>query len=118
METALHNLITNKAFEDRQHGLRARFSANHIDYAYKYNEGAVPSITVWLNHGNIPATIVITEDGTLSFTYFENGRNKPQQFKNCTEADFSSMIDYAVNYLVNCNFEVHAAWFEKLEVDK
>jgi len=115
MDAMLHNLITDKAFEDRQHGLKARFSANHIDYAYKYNDGTVPSITLWLNHGNIPASITIAEDGFMSFTYFENGRNHTGEFKNCTESDFSIMIAHAFIYLRDGNFGKHKDWYAGLE---
>ncbi|RYD93547.1 MAG: hypothetical protein EOP54_19000 [Sphingobacteriales bacterium] len=115
MDNTLHELITNKAFENQQHGLQARFSANHIDYAYKYNEGSTPSITIWLNHGNIPASITIAENGLMGFTYFDNGRNYTQQFKNCTEADFNLMIAHAFIYLRDSNFEKHKDWYAGLE---
>ncbi|MES2487036.1 MAG: hypothetical protein V4581_13960 [Bacteroidota bacterium] len=116
MDTALHNLITHKAFEDRQHGLKARFSVNHIDYAYKYNEGAVPSITVWMNHGNIPATITIHEDGRLDYSYFHNGMPRKANFINCTGQDFQEMITFATTYLKDgSNTVTETQWFEKLK---
>jgi len=115
MDTTLHNLITDKAFEAQQADLTAQFTASHIDYVYKYNEGAVPFVTVWLNHGNISASITIAEDGFMSFTYFENGRNHTWKFKNCTESDFSIMIAHAFIYLRDGNFEKHKDWYAGLE---
>jgi hypothetical protein len=111
----LHELITNKGFDAIQAALTAQFASGHIEYAYRYNDGTVPSITVWLNYGNIPATITIAEDATMSLTYFENGRNNVQKFKNCTAADFNTMIEYAVNYLANSNFDLHEAWHSGLD---
>ena len=113
----LHELITNKGFDAIQAALTAQFASGHIEYAYRYNDGTVPSITVWLNYGNIPATITIAEDATMSLTYFENGRNNVQKFKNCSENDFSTMIARAADYLANGNFGIHNEWYSTLNTN-
>ena len=116
MDTTLHNLITHKAFEAQQADLTAQFASSHIDYAYKYNDGAAPSITVWLNHGNIPATIIIHEDGRLDYSYFHNGMPRKGNFIDCTSQDFKEMIAFATTYLKDgSNTSTETEWFEKLK---
>lgn len=90
-----------------------RFSTHHTDFAHKYDEG---SLTVYLNHGNIPATIVIYEDGRLNLSYFHNGMPRKANFKNCTANDFEQMLDYAFNYLKDGgNSIIETEWLEGLE---
>jgi hypothetical protein len=109
----LHQLIADKAFNSRVSSLGAHFSTHHTDFAHKYNE---TSLTVYLNHGNIPATIVIHEDGRLDYSYFHNGMPRKANFKNCTAEDFEQMLDYAFNYLKDGgNSIIETEWFEGLE---
>lgn len=111
----LHNLISGKAFEAQQDSLKARFAAHHIDYLHQYNNGAVPSLVVWLNHGNIPAKIEAFEDGRMDFSYFYNGRNQTESFINCSAEDFQMLLDYATGYLVDGGFDKDKKqWFEGL----
>lgn len=109
----LHELIANRAFNNRVSSLGERFSTHHTDFAHKYDED---SLTVYLNHGNIPATIVIHEDGRLNLSYFHNGMPRKANFKNCTASDFEQMLDYAFNYLKDGgNSIIETEWFEGLE---
>lgn len=113
---SLRNLISGKAFEAQQDSLKARFAAHYIDYLYQYNNGAVPSLVVWLNHGNIPVKIEVFEDGSMDFSYFFNGRNQTQSFINCSAEDFQVMLYYATGYLINGSFNAEKKeWFEGLE---
>ncbi|KOS07921.1 hypothetical protein AM493_19050 [Flavobacterium akiainvivens] len=109
----LHELITNKAFNNKVATLVAHYSTHHTDFTHKYDNDA---LTVYLNHGNIPATIVIHEDGRLNYSYFHNGMPKKANFKNCTPEDFEALLDYAFNYLKDGgNSIIETEWFEALE---
>jgi hypothetical protein len=109
----LHKLISEKAFNSRITELELRFTANHTDFAHKYDEDA---LTVYLNHGNIPATIILYEDGRLNYSYFHNGMPRKAHFKNCTVEDFEQMLDYAFNYLKDGgNSIIETEWLETLE---
>jgi hypothetical protein len=109
----LHEVITDKAFNNKLSDLCEHFSTHHTDFAHKYDEGA---LIVYLNHGNIPATIVIHEDGRLNYSYFHNGIPRKASFKNCTAQDFEQMLAYAFHYLKDSsNSPEETEWFEGLE---
>ncbi len=112
MDKELADLINNKGFDRFQNGLAARFSANRIDYSYSYDFlNLKPSIKVELRKNCNVTHVEINENGEL---YFDHNQNF-EQFKNCTEEDFHTMIAHAFIYLRDGNFDYHKIWFEKLE---
>lgn len=110
----LNNLIANKGFDTFLIDLSAKCVAADIDFLNKYSTDS-STLTVWLNFGNIPATINITTDGLLSYTYFEGGIKKAEHFKNCSAIDFERMNDRAFIYLRDGNTNAYQEWYDELE---
>lgn len=110
----LNNLIANKSFDIFLNDLATKCVADDIDYLSKYSADG-SALTVWLNFGNIPATIHITIQGLLSYTYFEGGIKKAEHFKNCSAVDFETMNNRAFIYLRDGDTAAHQEWFDGLE---
>lgn len=110
----LETLISAKAFDQYTTGLTKRCDAESFDFAYQYAPSG-DALTVWLNFGNIPATIEIYTNGTANFTYFEGGGRRAEKFKNFTAEDFHLLVEHAFLYLRDGNFEHHKAWYSNLE---
>ena len=107
-------LITDKGFDTFLNDLSAKCIADDIDYLHKYNTDGL-SLTVWLNFGNIPATIQITADGLLSYIYFKGGLKTVEHFINCSAKDFETMCDRAFIYLRDSNPDAHSKWYNQLQ---
>jgi len=110
----LNTFIANKSFDTFLNDLSAKCIAADIDYLSKYSTDG-SALTVWLNFGNIPATIHITNNGSLSYTYFEGGIKKAEHFKNCSATDFETMNNRAFIYLRDGDTAAHQEWYDGLE---
>jgi len=110
----LDSLITGKGFDSYVPELTTRCDAEGIDFATQYNP-AGDTLTVWLNFGNIPATVEIKTDGTVNFIYFEGGGRRAEKFTNFSAEDFHLLIDHAFLYLRDGNFQEHKEWYAGLE---
>ncbi|MCB0747935.1 MAG: hypothetical protein KDC52_05310 [Ignavibacteriae bacterium] len=112
----LTELITNHWFDQFQSGLGTRFSANRMDYKYRYEKtDSNNSVVVDLKKNGIDTRIELTDKGILSFDYSLENRNHSERFKNCTEDDFHTMLAHAFIYLRDGTFDYHKDWFEKLQ---
>ena len=110
----LSSFIANKGFDNFLKNFITRCEADNIDFLHKYaNDGS--SLTVWLNFGNIPATIQISTDGSLSYTYFQGGLKKVERFINCSNEDFQTMLGKAFSYLRDGDNSTHHEWYKGLE---
>jgi len=113
----LKELRENKWFDDFQNGLSARFSASGLKYSYKYKKDIRNKISVYVLLANEQneATIELTEDGDLLFTYSNNGIATKKEFIECSRDDFHLMLAHSFLYLRDGNFDHHQEWYNKLK---
>ena len=112
----LTELITNHWFDQFQSGLSARFSANRMDYKYRYEKtDSNNSVVVDLKKNGIDTRIELIDNGILIFDYSSENKNYSERFKNCTEDDFHTMLAHAFIYLRDGTFHYHKDWIEKLQ---
>lgn len=112
----LNELITNNWFDQFQNGLRSRFSANGMDYEYRYEKTDTHnSVIVDLRKNGIDSRIELNSNGILSFEYSGESEKKSERFKNCSTDDFHTMLAHAFIYLRDKTFDYHKEWYEKLK---
>ena len=112
----LANLIINKWFDKFQSGLGSRFSAHRMDYEYHYGfNNSMHSVVVLLAKNNKKTKIELFENGDLIFHYSQNKTANKEEFINCSEDDFHTMLAHAFIYLRDGNFDYHAKWYANLE---
>jgi hypothetical protein len=112
-ETMQH-LISEKGFDKFATELATRCDKEGIDFAYQYNAG-VNGLTVWMNFGNIPATVEISIDGDVTFIYFEGGGRRSEKFKKFTPEDFNTLLDHAFLFLRDGDLNHHKDWCTNLK---
>ena len=111
----ISEMITNNWFDEYQIGLTSRFSANGMDYNYRYEKKeSNKSVIVQLKKNGLYSIIQLNSNGTLSFEYSKDNKSHLQKFKECTTEDFHTMIAHAFIYLRDQKFDYHKKWFEKL----
>ncbi len=110
----LQSLINEKGFDKYAAELATRCDKEGIDFAYQYNTSG-NGLTVWMNFGNIPATVEISSNGDVTFIYFEGGGRRAEKFRDFTNSDFETLLDHAFLFLRDGNFEHHKNWHNNLE---
>ena len=111
-------LFETKWFDLYQTGLNARFSANGMDYHYKYeNKNSIKSLIVILGNEETKTKIHFDEKGNLNFDYNIESQHNSESFKNCDQEDFHLMLAYAFIFVSDKNFEYHKEWHSKLEIN-
>ena len=110
----LNSLITDKGFDSYKDALQAQCDAAGIDLIYNYSTDG-NSLTVWLNFGNIPATIVADVNGNVTFTYFQGGGRAQDTFTDFTAQDFHTLLDHAYLFLRDGSFDTHREWYAILQ---
>jgi len=113
-QQTLEILISEKGFDSYLNNLSAECTACNIDFLNKYSTDG-SALTVWLNFGNIPTTVHITTDGSLSYTYYQGGIKKAEHFLNCTGTDFQTMLEKSFVYLRDGNPVAHQDWYNGLQ---
>jgi hypothetical protein len=104
----LNNLFETKRFDLYQSGLNARFSANGMDYNYKYyNKNSIKSLIVILGNAETKTQIYFDEKGKLNLNYNIETQCYSESFKNCNEEGFHLMIAHAFIFVRDKNFEHH-----------
>lgn len=112
----LTELINSKWFDSFQSGLSSRFSASGMNYDYHYEENdSLNSVVVCLSKGGVKTRIELVENGSLDFHYSRNDNKKKEEFQNCSEDDFHTMLAHAFIYLRDGNFDYHSEWYSKLD---
>jgi len=113
MTKKLKELIANKWFDKYQIGLNARFSTVDILYKYHYEkQDSINSVVVLLEKDEIKTRIELNENGDLDFQY---SQDNIEQFENCSEDDFHTMIAHASIYVLDRKFNYHKEWHSKLK---
>ncbi len=115
----LSKLIISKWFDNFQSGLNSRFSANGMSYDYHYEENeSLNSVIVFLSKDNVKTRIELNENGNLNFYYSRNEDEQKEEFQNCSEDDFHTMIAHAFIFIRDGNFDYHREWHSKLDKRK
>ena len=115
----LSELIKSKWFDDYQNGLESRFSASGMTYNYHYEKiNGVNSVVVFLEKNKIKTKIELFENGDLNFSYTKNHRLEKEQFINCSEDDFHTLLAHSFIYIRDGNFEYHKDWHSNLDERK
>jgi len=109
----LSALITDKGFDNYKDALQAKCDKAGIDLIYSYGSDG-KSLTVWLNFGNIPATIAADVSGNVTFTYFQGGGRVQDNFSDFTAQDFHTLLDHAYVFLRDGTFDAHSEWYSAL----
>lgn len=113
---SLAELIKSKWFDRFQSGLSSRFSANGMTYKYHYEENeSINSVIVNLSRGNIKTRVELADNGNLDFFYLRNEEGNKEEFQNCSERDFHTMLAHAFIYLRDGNFDYHKEWHSTLK---
>ena len=111
----LTELITNHWFDKFQSGLSSRFSANQMDYEYRYEKtDSNNSVIVDLKKNGIDSRIELNDSGILSFDYLREHKKYTERFKGCSTDDFHTMLAHAFIYLRDGTFDYHKEWYENL----
>ncbi len=112
----LTELIKAKWFDDYQSGLCSRFSANGMTYDYHYERnGLINSVIVLLGKGEIKTKIELKDNGNLDFDYSKGSKEYQEEFENCSEEDFHTMLAHAFIYIRDGDFEYHKEWHSNLQ---
>jgi len=115
----LSKLIISKWFDNFQSGLNSRFSANGMNYDYHYEENeSLNSVIVFLSKDNVKTRIELNENGNLNFYYSRNEDEQKEEFQNCSEDDFHTMLAHAFIFIRDGNFDYHREWHSKLDKRK
>lgn len=115
----LSELIKGKWFDNFQNGLSSRFSANGMNYDYQYQENdSLNSVIVFLSKDNVKTRIELDENGNLNFDYSRNEDEQKEEFQNCLEDDFHTMLAHAFIFIRDGNFDYHSEWHSKLDKRK
>jgi len=115
----LSKVIISKWFDNFQSGLNSRFSANGLNYDYHYEENeSLNSVIVFLSKDNVKTRIELNENGNLNFYYSRNEDEQKEEFQNCSEDDFHTMLAHAFIFIRDGNFDYHREWHSKLDKRK
>ena len=87
------------------------------DYHYEENE-SLNSVIVFLSKDNVKTRIELNENGNLNFYYSRNEDEQKEEFQNCSEDDFHTMIAHAFIFIRDGNFDYHREWHSKLDKRK
>jgi hypothetical protein len=112
----LTKLIKGKWFDDYQSGLSSRFSASGMSYSYHYEEnGSINSVVVLLGKEDVKTKIELSDNGNLNFHYSDEIKGNIEEFENCTDEDFHTMLAHAFIYIRDGNFDYHKEWHSNLK---
>ncbi len=112
----LTELITNNWFDQFKGGLSSRFSANGMEYDYRYEKTETNnSIIVNLKKNGIDTRIELNDNGILSFDYTNDNKMHSERFESCSTDDFHTMLAHAFIYLRDGTFDYHKKWYENLK---
>ena len=104
MPTTLHQLISEKKFEEFRDGLEAHFRANHLTFSVTYSEGSLnPSLYVRLEGAERLGDICAWEGGDcdLDVVVVSDGQMKSKHIKLASAEEFHDHLAALFRFVVN-----------------